>query len=306
MAETTSSLLSLRTFYNDMESRQTADINQGFGVVKGDSTAFRAKFEAARTNITSNLAHRLRKDINNNHFAAVGNDRIRRPDMRNPHRLTDRNDAGVRPKLIVNTKRETKRREMVEKQVADLAKENEHCRGKEKYLKIYILGQGRQLRMDFDKICKRIPTEQQMKDLYGPEPIVYGLDTCSVYRQLLKAKDDNSEDLNARPRVAGLYNTGTNALSRTFEDNFGVIPWRFSRTPWDVPVSETSTTTELLDRLFLTFVPFAPISGANTSQPKIDLSTELLQKTTRTKHWSCPLFSSGYVRFFVRESSTYD
>jgi len=51
--------------------------------------------------------------------------------------------------------------------------------------------------------------------LYGEEPVILGLDTCDSYRSLL-----SDRNIKPRVRVAGLYNTGTNAFARALEMNF--------------------------------------------------------------------------------------
>jgi hypothetical protein len=93
--------------------------------------------------------------------------------------------------------------------------------------------------------CWKLPTWQQVVDLYGPEPIIHGLETCQQYQshiaQLRQAADSNNHNDNLilpKPRVAGFCNTGTNALAKTLRKNLGqqyANERKYSITNFDVP-----------------------------------------------------------------------
>jgi hypothetical protein len=67
-------------------------------------------------------------------------------------------------------------------------------------------------------LCYRLPTWQAVSNLYGDNPIVVGLETCSTYQRIIK-----EAGVSAMPRVGGLYNTGTNALAWSFLENIQKI-----------------------------------------------------------------------------------
>ena len=89
------------------------------------------------------------------------------------------------------------------------------CRGKSEYLRFLLGARDRRIRQEMSSIiCDRLPTTTKVADLYGPEPIVYGLETCQAYRNKLQALNQTPQ-----PRIAGLYNTGTNALAQLLQYN---------------------------------------------------------------------------------------
>lgn len=82
--------------------------------------------------------------------------------------------------------------------------------------------------------CTALPSWNQITRLYGNEPVIIGLDTCAAYRQRVGNQG-------AVPRIAGMYNTGTNALAKLFELNWSnhtdQLAWTLegSYFKWDVP-----------------------------------------------------------------------
>ena len=64
-------------------------------------------------------------------------------------------------------------------------------------------------------LCNDLPPWRNVTDLYGEGPIVLGLETCQEYRDLISSH----QGAEPRPKVAGLWNTGTTALSRNFNIN---------------------------------------------------------------------------------------
>jgi hypothetical protein len=85
------------------------------------------------------------------------------------------------------------------------------CSGKERLLEIMVRAGRNVTKND----CLQLPLWSQVTSLYGEEPIIIGLETCERYRS---AKNEPP-----LPRVAGLFNTGTNALERLFNLNFADI-----------------------------------------------------------------------------------
>ena len=64
-------------------------------------------------------------------------------------------------------------------------------------------------------ICQRLPTWKEVTALYGSGPVVLGLETCSAYRDRLR----NNTNYSPQATVAGLWNSGTTALSMFFLQN---------------------------------------------------------------------------------------
>ncbi|GKZ01254.1 hypothetical protein MPSEU_001076400 [Mayamaea pseudoterrestris] len=76
-----------------------------------------------------------------------------------------------------------------------------------------------------------LPTWTQVSSLYGSEPLIYGLETCQAYRDTLQRHNATAASaasgaavVEPKPRVAGLFNTGTNALAQSMFDNFQPLP----------------------------------------------------------------------------------
>jgi len=63
-------------------------------------------------------------------------------------------------------------------------------------------------------ICQQLPTWTEVTELYGSGPVVLGLETCSDYRDLLR-----NTHYSPQATVAGLWNSGTTALSMLFLRN---------------------------------------------------------------------------------------
>ena len=81
------------------------------------------------------------------------------------------------------------------------------CSGKETLVKIL---QNVNITVDND-LCRQLPAWKTIVNLYGDKPIVVGMETCEAYRR--------QSSKNPKPRVAGLYNSGTNALAWMLIDN---------------------------------------------------------------------------------------
>jgi hypothetical protein len=62
---------------------------------------------------------------------------------------------------------------------------------------------------------QQLSTGKQVTQLYGNGPVIIGLETCDAYRKSLLLSSSTTQ-----PRIAGLYNTGTNALAKLFEVNY--------------------------------------------------------------------------------------
>lgn len=83
------------------------------------------------------------------------------------------------------------------------------------------------------ELCESLPTLQQVAHMYGPRPVILGLETCRDYRSRL----GNNQ---AKPRVAGLYHTATNALARSLQTNLERIGSIGPVDGYNVPVSPSS------------------------------------------------------------------
>jgi len=78
-------------------------------------------------------------------------------------------------------------------------------------------------------LCQELPTYSEVTRLYGKEPVIIGLDTCHHYRELLAEQNNNTHPM---PRIAGLFNTGTNAMARSLRMNLEFIDYK---QPYEVP-----------------------------------------------------------------------
>jgi len=117
---------------------------------------------------------------------------------------------------------------------------NSTCYGKDRLLRILLRAGQNDVTVDD---CKQLPTWNEVKSLYGEEPIVYGLETCNDFRSML-ATSPRTSFLDPIPRVDGLFNSGTNAFVdalnsnyKTFEDRLEYnIPegkhWYPANRPW--------------------------------------------------------------------------
>ena len=76
------------------------------------------------------------------------------------------------------------------------------------------------------KLCRSLPTWSEVQSLYGTEAIIAGMDTCADYLSLVEENRDYP-----RPRIAGLYNSGTNALDQNLRKNL-----RLKNVFWDANV----------------------------------------------------------------------
>jgi hypothetical protein len=104
------------------------------------------------------------------------------------------------------------------------------CTGKEELLK--ILKDAGMKNTSSGDVCTRLPKWKNVARFYGEEPIVYGLDTCERYRALLSADANDGTAVEPTIRVAGLYNTGTNAFCHLLNYNVKDLG---NHGDWEVP-----------------------------------------------------------------------
>lgn len=88
-------------------------------------------------------------------------------------------------------------------------------------------------------ICHQLPQWKQIQHLYGDKPAVLGIETCAKYRENLMLHNNNDQNATPAVRIAGLYNSGTNVLERSFADNLHQFRTKADPTDesssWDVP-----------------------------------------------------------------------
>lgn len=111
------------------------------------------------------------------------------------------------------------------------------CAHKSKYLQI-LLRAGLPTENITASLCRQLPTEDQVAQLYGSEPIIHGLEQCARYREglvlpktTMRTRTIRSTDpdtstasttapsLTPQIRVTGLFNTGTNAFQMALHVN---------------------------------------------------------------------------------------
>jgi hypothetical protein len=106
------------------------------------------------------------------------------------------------------------------------------CRGKKIFLRILLMSEDYVGHLELSKeLCDKIPTMEEVEHMYGPGPVILGLETCHQYQRILGG------DNRPKPRVAGLYHTATNALARSFQTNIEYIGTVLGRDGYNVPVS---------------------------------------------------------------------
>ena len=94
-----------------------------------------------------------------------------------------------------------------------------NCQGKEKFVQVLEragLSLVAQAKKNNNNPCQQLPTEDQVAELYGREPIVQGLEVCEPFRAHLS---ENAATPQPMVRVTGLFNTGTNALDMALHLN---------------------------------------------------------------------------------------
>jgi hypothetical protein len=99
------------------------------------------------------------------------------------------------------------------------------CEGKEDMLEILHASNFTPITSN---VCFKLPHKEQLEELYGTGPVVYGMETCQAYREAVaeargREKGSNNKTANHHiapmVRVAGLFKTGTNALAKSFHRN---------------------------------------------------------------------------------------
>lgn len=102
----------------------------------------------------------------------------------------------------------------------DIARFRKECSDKKWALEIVHSSDGF-FKMD-DRTCKKLPTQQEVSVLYGDDPVVYGMETCEQFRnnvQQVQSEANYRERAVPTVRVAGLFNTGTNAMAVSLARN---------------------------------------------------------------------------------------
>lgn len=84
------------------------------------------------------------------------------------------------------------------------------CRGKERLVEILLKAQGRVTKNE----CSALPSWEEVAQLYGEEPRIYGMETCQHFQKTLQERNAT-----AKVQVAGLFNTGTNAFAQAIHIN---------------------------------------------------------------------------------------
>jgi hypothetical protein len=91
------------------------------------------------------------------------------------------------------------------------------CLGKERVVEILLKAGKKEI---LKAECELLPTWDEIKSLYGEKPIIYGLESCQRYRDVLKSAGRNGSEIEPDPRIAGLFDTGTNAFADSLHLNF--------------------------------------------------------------------------------------
>jgi len=184
----------------------------------------------------------------NSRVASVADDGKKQPTS-----TTARGKLGVQPRRYGIEKRPripfdsdiedaVEKQELVEKKIRLLVQNNPECVDKEPYLRILFSASDNRYRRydrqpEAKRVCAILPNITEVARVHGPDVIVHGMETCAAYRQLLTAENNNGKSVLPKPRVSGLYHTGTNALSRSFDSNIRQLAKRTPAfSPYEVPV----------------------------------------------------------------------
>ena len=188
----------------------------------------------------------------------------------------------------IRAQRQQKRAER-EAHIQQVLANHPECSGKEIFLRIVLSApDSKQKKANIQQLCNQLPTQEEVAARHGSRAIIVGMDTCPTYRAMLVAANSNNNQgeppVDAMPRVAGLYHTGTNALARTMENNFKLLP-SFKNapyfSPYEVPVrawvqknrmtlntvGQSHTHMVLISVIFCHRTRHDPYSGANTFLP---------------------------------------
>ena len=143
---------------------------------------------------------------------------------------TRRDDVVLNEPLLARTRQFADPPMHVQQQTQRAEESIDACRDKADYLRILLLSEEQKVTRLSRELCESLPTQQQVADMYGPEPVIIGLETCRSYQRILGPNKP-------KPRVAGLYHTATNALARSFQTNIEYIGTVLTRDGYNVPVS---------------------------------------------------------------------
>ena len=99
------------------------------------------------------------------------------------------------------------------------------CHGKEKIQAIL-----RAANLDASN-CTLLPKWSDVCVLYGDEPVILGLETCAAYRDKLKSAQQQFPE--SLERIAGIYNSGTNAVAHFLNLNLKTYEnYKHRNVPW--------------------------------------------------------------------------
>lgn len=101
------------------------------------------------------------------------------------------------------------------------------CPGKESL--IQILAHAGKTDTEITNLCNSLPMWSEVADLYGDKPVLFGLDTCEAFRKNLKERKIPTPGLGGI-KVAGMFNSGTNALALTLMKNLDEQKWHLHDT----------------------------------------------------------------------------
>jgi len=184
------------------------------------------------------------------------------------------------------------------------------CSGKEPML--YTLHKAG-IALDRD-LCAKLPPWKDVVDLYGDEPVVVGLETCQQYRDAQANKYKTKKRL---PKLAGLWNTGSTALSTSFLQNFvdydprweihkATVPWGKHTPLWLKYINKwPKTNADDPDQVLPVVVVRDPFRWMNTmvralSPPSLYLSNKLRQTKGKATNLSLITSTTSALSFGSR------
>ena len=107
------------------------------------------------------------------------------------------------------------------------------CRGKQRIIDIL-----RAANVTYMPQCVDLPSWDQIVRLYGEKPVILGLDTCAAYREKMQRSSDQKllvamKNNHSLERIAGIYNSGTNAMAHFLNLNLKTYEnYKQRNVPW--------------------------------------------------------------------------
>jgi hypothetical protein len=188
--------------------------------------------------------------------------------------------------------------------------EDESCRGKERLVQIVMDATGMSRKeivtsSNASYYCRDLPTWQQVVDLYGAQPIIVR-HLCSRRRRRQGRKRQSQSPRPRQPlqpRVAGLYNTGTNALVKLLPLNLPQSMWAV--VPPDAAEQQDEDNTEDTDNKKKNVTNDQDAQNNNNNNLKTNRKKKKKKKTGTYFDWDVPWGKHNPPNTFYKRDNLY-